>query len=46
MHWDVNNSQAWAVSQKLAMGMFEWVADVFDFTDDFIKNYDEDDIGT
>ena len=45
MYWDVNNSQAWAVSQKLPMGMFEWVADVFDFTDDFIKNYDED-IGT
>ena len=40
-YWDVNNLQAWTVSQKLPTFGFEWVKDTSKFTENFIKNYDK-----
>ena len=43
---DANNLSGWAMSQKLPVGDFKWVADLSIFTGDFIKKYDEEsDIG-
>ena len=43
---DANNLYGWTMSQKLPVGDFKWVDDVSIFTEDFIKNYDEEsDIG-
>ena len=43
---DANNLYGWAMSQKLPVGDFKGVDDLSIFTEDFIKNYDEEsDIG-
>ena len=39
---DVNNLYGWAVSQKLPVNGFEQVEELFQFKEDFTKNYDED----
>ena len=36
-YWVVNNLYGWAMSQKL-----EWIEDIFKFTEDFIKKYNEE----
>ena len=36
-YWVVNNLYCWAMSQKL-----EWIEDIFKFTEDFIKKYNEE----
>ena len=38
---DANNLHGWAMFQKLPVNGFEWVEDLFQFKEDFIKNYDE-----
>ena len=38
---DMSNLYGWAVSQKLPVDGFEWVEDLSQFKEDFIKNYDE-----
>ena len=38
---DANNLYGWAMSQKLPVDGFEWVEDLFQFKEDFKKNYDE-----
>ena len=38
---DANNLYEWAMSQKGPVNGFEWVEDLSQFKEDFIKNYDE-----
>ena len=45
MYIDANNLYGWAMSKKLPVDGFKWVDDLFMFTEDFIKNYDEGDVG-
>ena len=39
---DANNLYGFAMCKKLPIGDFKWVDDFSIFTEDFIKNYDED----
>ena len=41
-YWDVNNLYVWAVLQKLPVNNFGWIKDTSQFTEDFIKNYNEE----
>ena len=38
---DVNNLFGWAMSQKRLVNGFEWVEELSQLKEDFIKNYDE-----
>ena len=39
---DANDLYGWAMSQKRPVNGFEWVEGLYQFKEDFIKNYDED----
>ena len=39
---DANNLYGWAMSQKLPVSGFKWKKNMPKFTEEFIKNYDED----
>ena len=41
MYLDTNNLYGWAISQKLPVDGFKWIKRLFEFNEDFIKNYDE-----
>ena len=41
MHLDANNLYGWAMCKKLPVVNFEWADDLSKYTEDFIKNYDE-----
>ena len=41
-YWGVNNLHAWAMSQKLPSGHFNWVEETSEFNEDFIKSYNDD----
>ena len=41
MYLDANNLHGWAMSQKLPIDSFKWVADPSKFNENFIKNYNE-----
>ena len=41
-YWDVNNLYGWLMLQKLPANNFEWIKDTSQFTEDFIKSYNEE----
>ena len=41
-YWDLNNLYGWVMSQKLPVNKFEWIEDISQFNEDFIKNYNEE----
>ena len=41
-YWVLNNLFGWAMSQKHPVNLFEWIEDIFQFNEDFIKNYNEE----
>ena len=46
MYADANNLYGWAMSKKLPLDGFKWADDIFMFTKEFIKIYDEEgDVG-
>ena len=45
MYVDANNLYGWTMSKKLPVDGFKWVDDLSMFTEDFIKSYDEGDVG-
>ena len=44
-YWDINRSFCWAMSQKPPINNFEWIKDISQFNEDFIKNYNEESNG-
>ena len=41
-YWDVNNLYAWAMRQKLPVNNFVWIKDTYQFNEDFVKSYNEE----
>ena len=42
MYLDTSNLYGWAITQKLPVNGFEWVEELSQFNEDFIKDYDEE----
>ena len=36
-YWDESNLHRWAMSQKLTINNFDWIEDITQFNEDFIK---------
>ena len=41
-YWVVNNLYGWTMLQKLSANKREWVKDISQFNEDFIKKYNEE----
>ena len=40
-YWEVNNLYAWKMSKKLPVSGFEWIENISELDDIFIRNYNE-----
>ena len=40
-YWNANKLYSWAMLQKLLVNNFQWIKDISQFNDDFIKNFNE-----
>ena len=40
-YWDVNNLYGWEMSQKLPGNVFNWIENISEFVERFIKGYNE-----
>ena len=40
--WNINNLYGWAMLQKFSVNKFEWIEETSQFTEDFIKNCNEE----
>ena len=45
MYVDANNLRGWVMSKKFPVDGFQWVDDLYMFTEDFMRSYDEGDVG-
>ena len=43
MFLDANNLYGCSMTEKLPIGNFKWVKNIFNIDEEFIKNYDEND---
>ena len=43
-YWDVNNLYGWAISQKPPVNNFAWIKNTSQFTEDFIKTYNQENV--
>ena len=43
MYLDANNLHGWAISQRLPVNSFQWMEQLSEFDERFIKNCDEND---
>ena len=41
-YWDVNNLYGWAMLQKFPVSNFEWIKDILQFNEDFLKSCNEE----
>ena len=41
-YWDINSLYSWAKSQKLLVNGFEWVEDIYELVESYIKSYNEE----
>ena len=41
-YWDVNNLYEWAMSRKIPENYFQWVEEISEFYESFIKIYNEE----
>ena len=41
-YWDGNDLYGWAMLRKLPVNNYEWIEDTYQFNEDFIKNYNEE----
>ena len=41
-YWDVNNLYEWAMSRKISENYFQWVEEISEFYESFIKIYNEE----
>ena len=41
-YWDLNNLYGWAMQQKLPVNNFEWIEDISQFNENFIKTYNKE----
>ena len=41
-YWDVNNLYGWEMSKMLPVNNYEWIKDIYNVNEGFLKNYNEE----